>query len=84
MERRTGAKTRGELVFEQVVWHAAAGAVLGVMILVLLLSLDWLDAVAPHPEVGAAPPGRPTQLARPADRPVDRAVQPASVNRPSG
>jgi hypothetical protein len=84
MQRRTGAKTRGELIFEQVVWHAAAGAALAVMILVLLLSLDWLDEIAPQPEVGAPPPEPTARLARPVVPPVDRSVQPASMSRPSG
>lgn len=46
MTRRIEAKGRGALWLERIVWNAAAGAVLAVMILVLLGSLEWLDAVA--------------------------------------
>ena len=49
MQKRIKAKTRGERFIEHVVWNAAAGAALAVMILVLLGCLKWLDQVAPRP-----------------------------------
>ena len=45
MQRKIETKTRGELVIEHVVWNAAAGAALAVMILLLLCSVQWLDRV---------------------------------------
>jgi len=84
MQRRIGDKTRGEFIFEQVVWNAAAGAALAVMILVLLCSLQWLDQIAPPIAAKdvASPP--PTQLARPAAIATDRPTEVVAVNRPSG
>lgn len=57
MQRRLDRQDRVALIIERVVWHAAAGAALAVMILVLLGSLRWLDEIAPRPRaaVSAAP-----------------------------
>ncbi|HEB88470.1 MAG TPA: hypothetical protein ENI85_02775 [Deltaproteobacteria bacterium] len=40
-------RTRGELLVERIVWNAAAGAALAVMVLLLLWSLQWLDRISP-------------------------------------
>jgi hypothetical protein len=83
MQRRIETKTRGELFFERVVWNAAAGAALAVMVLLLLCSLQWLDQLAPHGASGVAQP-KPVQLARPLDNSENRSSEVAAVNRPSG
>ena len=46
MERRSAARTGFGPWLEHLAWYAAAGAALAVMLLVLLASLEWLDAVA--------------------------------------
>ena len=83
MQRKYEAKTRSERLIEHVVWNAAAGAALAVMLLLLLGTLRWLDQVAPQgvTEVGSGPP---TQLARPLEVPGDRPTEVVAVNRPSG
>ncbi len=83
MQRNFRTKTRGELFVERVVWNAAAGAALAVMVLLLLFSLRWLDQVAPHrpPDSG---PGATMKIASPAHR-VDRGPhEVVADNRPSG
>lgn len=75
MHRKIETKTRGELVIEHVVWNAAAGAALAVMILVLLCSLQWLDGVTPSAAKVTAP-------AAPLEGPA--ATEVAAVNHPSG
>ena len=59
MQRRFDSDDRVALLIERIVWHAAAGAALAVMILVLLGGVRWLDEVAPRPRpaVSAAPAG---------------------------
>lgn len=87
MQRRIETRTRGELfverVIERIVWNAAAGAALAVMVLILLGSLQWLDRVAPLGATGVAPVA-PAQVARPLTKPGDRDTEVAAVNRPSG
>lgn len=83
MQRKIEAKTRGELFVERVVWNAAAGAALAVMVLLLLCSLRWLDQFAPQRATDIAP-ATPTQLARPVANAGDRSSEVAAVNRPSG
>lgn len=82
MQRRIENRTRGELfaerVIEYVVWNAAAGAVLAVMVLVLLFSLQWLDRVAP------VAPAAEVQVARPLTNTGEQTTEVAAVNRPSG
>jgi len=87
MQRKFESKTRGELFVERVVWNAAAGAALAVMVLVLLVSLQWLDQISPQASAGLSL-GEPIEVARPAvshDRATDHpATEVAGVNRPSG
>lgn len=54
MQQRISTQDRWALFFERLVWNAAAGAALAVMILVLLGSLRWLDAVSARPDVAGA------------------------------
>ena len=49
MERRSTARTGFGPWLEHLAWNAAAGAAVAVMLLVLLASLEWLDAVAKPP-----------------------------------
>jgi hypothetical protein len=84
MQRKIGSKTRGEFIVEQIVWNAAAGAALAVMILVLLCSLQWLDQIAPAGSSGTASTQTPTQLARPSVAAADRPTEVIAANRPSG
>ncbi len=83
MRRKIETKTRGELFVERVVWNAAAGAALSVMVLLLLCSLQWLDQFAPRGPAGVARP-TPIQLARPLESVEGRSSEMAAVNRPSG
>ncbi len=83
MQSRFEAKTRAERFFEHVVWNAAAGAVLAVMVLILLGGLRWLDQIAPQGATEVVP-ATPTQIARPLDDPSDRPTGVIAVNRPSG
>jgi hypothetical protein len=83
MQRRIEAKTRGELFVERVIWNAAAGAALAVMVLLLLCALQWLDQLAPRIASGVSP-ATPTQLARPMANAKDRVGELVAVNRPSG
>ena len=60
MPERIRTRTRGDLFVERVVWNAAAGAALAVMVLLLLWSLQWLDRISPgavrvRPDVSASP-----------------------------
>jgi hypothetical protein len=84
MQRKIETKSRAELFVEQVVWNAAAGAALAVMILLLLCSLQWLDQVAPRTAADATTATLPTQLARPVAQAADGSTELAAVNRPSG
>ncbi len=54
MERRSEARTGFGPWLEHLAWNAAAAAAVSVMLLVLLASLEWLDAVA---KPGAPRPG---------------------------
>ena len=83
MQRKFESKTRGELFVEHVVWNTAAGAVLAVMVLLLLCSLQWLDQIAPRDATGVAQPA-PVQLARPLGNIEDQPSEVAAINRPSG
>ena len=87
MQRRIETRTRGEFlverVIERIVWNAAAGAALAVMVLLLLGSLQWLDHLAPQGAADVAPVA-PTQVARPLTNTGDRETEIAAVNRPSG
>ena len=83
MQRRIEANGQIALWVERIVWNAAAGAAVAVMILVLLGSLRWLDEISPRtalerPEVSAE--GTP----RNADREQDRPAEVAGLNRPAG
>ncbi|MEZ4278456.1 MAG: hypothetical protein R3F21_02420 [Myxococcota bacterium] len=49
MERRSTARTGFSPRLEYLAWNAAAGAAIAVMLLVLLASLEWLDARAKPP-----------------------------------
>lgn len=49
MERRSTARTGFGPRLEYLAWNAAAGAAVAVMLLVLLASLEWLDALAKPP-----------------------------------
>jgi hypothetical protein len=83
MPQRIEPNSRTTLWIERIVWNAAAGAALAVMILVLLGSLRWLDQVAPHslsepPAVSGQRPPRASSSG------ADRPSEVARVNRPSG
>ena len=54
MERRSEARTEIGPWLEHLAWNAAALAALAVMLLVLLGSLEWLDAVAEPPKAATA------------------------------
>ena len=54
MERRSEARTEIGPWLEHLAWNAAALAALAVMLLVLLGSLEWLDAVAEPPSTATA------------------------------
>lgn len=49
MTERSEIRTPGNPVLERIAWNAAALAVLAVLILVLLGSLEWLDHLAGEP-----------------------------------
>jgi len=96
MQRKFESKTRGELFVERVVWNAAAGAALAVMVLLLLFTLQWLDRISPHVAVGRSL-GEPVEIARPvlgnsmaiggptaSAMPAMPTTEVAAVNRPSG
>ena len=83
MQRKFETKTRGELFVERVVWNAAAGAALAVMVLVLLCSLRWLDQISPQPTSERSLEA-PAQVARPAVSADLQSAEVAAVNRPSG
>ena len=46
MSRESNAHRQAALWLERIAWNAAAGAVLAVMILALLGSLEWLDTLS--------------------------------------
>ena len=79
MRQRIPSHNRWTLFFERLVWNAAAGAVLAVMILVLLGSLRWLDSVAPRPEIV-----RPSVSASGAVSPPERPGETQTAQGPSG
>ena len=66
MQRRNDGPERAELWLERLVWNAAAGAALAVMIFVLLASFRLLDAVEREVEheATAAPAPPPAVAAR--------------------
>lgn len=66
MQRKIESKTRSQLFVEHIVWNAAAGAALAVMVLLLLVSLHWLDRIAPSPSLARRPEDKPIEIARPA------------------
>ncbi len=78
MQRRMEANDRAALWMERIVWNAAAGAALAVMILVLLGSLRWLD------EVANASAHADTPAVSAAAEPDDFEPATAALNRPSG
>ena len=83
MQQRVDANHRVALWIEHIVWNAAAGAALAVMLLVLLGSLKWLDEIAPpsaNETPAVAAEGPPRADVGTADRPTEV----ARVNRPSG
>jgi len=89
MSRESNANRRAALWLERIAWNAAAGAVLAVMILVLLGSLEWLDTLAPRPSaatpaVSAEAPSAPAQIAREPAAPGAELDEVAGVGRPSG
>ncbi len=89
MSRESNANRQAALWLERIAWNAAAGAVLAVMILVLLGSLEWLDTLAPRattrpPAVSAEAPSAPAQIAREPAAPSARATAARGVDRPSG
>lgn len=87
MQRRIAANNRTALLLERLVWNAAAGAVLAVMILILLGSLRWLDHVAPREARGGGLGGEPPAVsAEPALRtpPAPGGSAIAGVDGPSG
>ncbi|MAG30177.1 MAG: hypothetical protein CL908_04685 [Deltaproteobacteria bacterium] len=83
MQRRIDRNRRSALWLERVVWNAAAGAALAIMVLVLLGSLQWLDRVAPRSDAERGTRTRPSVAGSPADAP-DTTREVAGVNRPSG
>ena len=88
MSQESNANRLAALWLERIAWNAAAGAVLAVMILVLLGSLEWLDALAPRPSappsVSAEPPSARAQIARESAEPSAQPAAVARVHRPSG
>jgi hypothetical protein len=83
MQRRVEPNRRIGLWIEHIVWNAAAGAALAVMLLLLLGSLKWLDQIAPR----ATSPTSAVSAEAPARTGVSAADAPtevAQVNRPSG
>jgi hypothetical protein len=89
MSRQSNANRQAALWLERIAWNAAAGAVLAVMILVLLGSLEWLDTLTPHattktPAVSAEAPSAPAQIAREPAAPSARPPALGGVARPSG
>ena len=69
MERRSEARTEIGPWLEHLAWNAAALAALAVMLLVLLGSLEWLDAVAEPPSAAkSAVKRRSARAAEPAAR----------------
>lgn len=76
MNERTEIRTPGHPVLERIAWNAAACAVLAVLILLLLGSIEMLDRYAPAPAPRAAGP----QLARAAIGPPEAAPVRVSAN----
>ncbi len=66
MQRKFESKTRGQLFVEQIVWNAAAGAALAVMVLVLLCSMHWLDRISPQASSDPWIDGNRLEVVRPA------------------
>lgn len=75
MDPRYEANRQTGLWLERLVWNAAAGAVLAVMVLLLLESLRWLDQITPEEAK--------TQAEIVVVAPADRATEVAEFNRPS-
>lgn len=89
MSQESNANRQTALWLERIAWNAAAGAVLAVMILVLLGSLEWLDTLAPRPSqappaVSAEAPSPRAQIARESAKPSTRPAAVAGVRGPSG
>lgn len=89
MSQESNANRLAALWLERIAWNAAAGAVLAVMILVLLGSLEWLDTLAPRPSetppaVSAESPSARAQIARESATPSAQPAAVARVHRPSG
>ena len=83
MEQRINARSDAAIWMERIVWNAAAGAVLAIMILVLLGSLRWLEAVAPA-TVGARPAVSSAGPNASAPAEIDQSIPAVDFNRPSG
>lgn len=87
MEQRYEANRQTGLWLERLVWNAAAGAALAVMILLLLGSLRWLDAIAPEPAVSSVTVGTAGESSATAETivaaPPKRSTEVAEFNRPS-
>lgn len=85
MSQQFEIRTRGQRLAETLVWNAAAGAVLSVMVLLLLGSLQWLDQIAPRRASGQGQGlGEVIELARPNNPRGSQTPTLAAVNRPSG
>lgn len=87
MKQKINARSEAGLWMERIVWNAAAGAVLASMILVLLGSLRWLDAVAPA-TVSAGPVLSDAASVDDANdsnsNRIDESIWAAGLDRPSG
>jgi hypothetical protein len=78
MNRNHRDEPRNPLQLERLLWHAAAGVALGLMILALLGSLRLLDRIVPYPGAG------PDRLSAPdVEAPLPR-VAASAVERPTG
>ncbi|MFK7896115.1 MAG: hypothetical protein AB8G23_09785 [Myxococcota bacterium] len=85
MEQRYEANRRTGLWLERLVWNVAAGAALAVMILVLLGSIRWLDAIEPETSNGPASVGAAgvAPFEESIGAPLERWTEVAGFNRPS-
>lgn len=89
MEQRYEANRQTGLWLERLAWNMAAGAALAVMILLLLGSMRWLDAISADEAIGSEVTAAPSAAARAtapkaaAAAPPNRATKVAEVNRPS-
>ena len=83
MRRSIDANDQGTLWLERLVWNAAAGAAVAVMILILLGSQRCMDRITPQAARELAP-SSPAQLVRSLTHVRDRSTKVAGENRPSG